>query len=192
MNKVKSLNVVMDSAVRIKWNYVLQKGFYKIGTMGMTVREFMNNVLGYDDQLIELSVRTIFLNYSPVDNIDATRIQDADKLSLGSAMPGVVGIVMGRDNPYKSFRSDISSHEVDVEQSETSARVFIKIFSNLAVDTGTEILARGIEVDASVLADFMSQYKDHVVSGVERDATGFPVLPTGGETVRIVVRFVEV
>lgn len=158
------VRVRMRQEGRLAWNYLLQKGFYLAGRAGMTVREYLASALGYDDRNIEDQVRTIFLNSSPMDDIDSAHVRDGDRLALGSAMPGLIGICMGRDNPYKGFRSDISARaDESVADPRQIIRVFVKIFSTLAVDTGESVLARGIGMDAKELADFLDRHKAHML-----------------------------
>lgn len=164
MNDVARLTVRMKSGAIGGWNLLLQKGFYKTGPAGLTVREFIMSVLGYESDYIDESVRTIFLNYSPVDDIDEARVNDGDKLSLGSAMPGLVGIVMGRDNPFKSFREGITCHDSEIGSEDVeTVRVFMKIFSTLAVETGVAILACGIESTAGDVRIVLGNYKAHLL-----------------------------
>ncbi|MUM77031.1 hypothetical protein GKC30_05235 [Pseudodesulfovibrio sp. F-1] len=160
----KRLRVRMSHQGRLAWNFLLQKGFYLVGQAGMTVREFLAAALGYDDRTIEEQVRTIFLNSSPMDDIDSAHVRDGDRVALGGAMPGLIGICMGRDNPYKGFRSDISvrADETVADNSEPIG-VFVKIFSTLAVDTGEAVLARGIILDAADLAEFLSRQQAHLL-----------------------------
>ena len=111
------LNIHMKTESISGWNFLLQKGFTLQGHAGMSVRAFLQESLGYENCLIDESVRTIFLNSSPVDDIDGAHLKEGDRVALGSAMPGLVGICMGRDNPYKDFRSDISVKEENIAES---------------------------------------------------------------------------
>jgi hypothetical protein len=133
------------------------------GVSGMSVREFLHDVLRFDDAYIEDTVRTIFLNNSPVDNIDTTLLKDGDRMALGSAMPGLVGIVMGRDNPFKSFRSDISAQGGRQEKERKPITVSVKLFSTLAAESGVAILGRGVSLDARLLADFLADKVDCII-----------------------------
>jgi hypothetical protein len=135
------------------------------------VRRFLHEALGFDDDFIESTVRTIFLNNSPVDDLDDTFIKDGDRMALGSAMPGLVGIVMGRDNFYKSFRSGIEVKDHS-RADAAPARIAVKIFSTLAVESGRRVLARGILVDAALLARFLREKKAQLVGGDGLDAEG--------------------
>ena len=164
------LNIHMKTESISGWNFLLQKGFTLQGHAGMSVRAFLQESLGYENCLIDESVRTIFLNSSPVDDIDGAHLKEGDRVALGSAMPGLVGICMGRDNPYKDFRSDISVKEENIAESAVQISVFVKIFSLLAVDTGVDVLKRGISINAELLAGFLEDRMELV-----RDANGLDV-----------------
>jgi len=163
MNNVAFMNIRMTPDAASGWNFLLQKGFFLQGTSGMSVRNLLHDVLGYEDSFIEQTVRTIFRNNRPVDDIDSVFIKDGDRLALGGAMPGIVGIVMGRDNPYKSFRSDISTHDEEVKTDALPIMISMKIFSTLAVETAVDVLERGIFVEASFLADFLEEKADKII-----------------------------
>ncbi|WP_281762403.1 hypothetical protein [Pseudodesulfovibrio nedwellii] len=163
MNNVSFLTIQMMSRAASGWNFLLQKGFFLQGTSRMSVRNLLHDVLGYEDNFIEQTVRTIFRNNRPVDDIDNVFIKDGDRLALGGAMPGIVGIVMGRDNPYKSFRSDISVQKEVKARNIEPITISMKIFSTLAVETGIDVLGRGILVESLTLADFLEEKSDLII-----------------------------
>jgi hypothetical protein len=162
----KDVHLRMKREGRMAWNFLLQKGFFLAGRSGMTVCEFLVESVGYDRSVIDEQVRTIFLNSRPVDDIDNAHLHEGARLALGSAMPGLVGICMGRDNPYKSFRSGIAAGEDSSRPDEREViRVFVKVFSTLAVDTGDGILGRGIMLDAGVLREFLERNAANLIAG---------------------------
>lgn len=180
----------MKEGGRRSWYYPLQKGVFLPTASGMSVREFLHDVLHFDDAYIESTVRTIFLNNSPVDDIDRTRIADGDRLALGSAMPGLVGIVMGRDNPFKSFRSDISARDGATGSSGESIFVGVKLFSSLAAESGAAVLERGVTMDALMLADFLADRTDQVIDADGMDGEALvAALRDGGGRIAIRVEF---
>ena len=185
------LRLTMRSAARTRFNTMLQRGFYLTGRSGMTVREFLREVVGYDDARIDGEVRTVFLNSSPMDGLDETHVQDGDRLALGSAMPGLVGICMGRDNPYKEFRESLALEREDDGEADAPAKVFVKIFSVLAVDTGADILERGIEADREVLGALLEGEKEHIVPEGERSPEEvIAAVKEGPGPLPVTVRFV--
>jgi len=187
MNNVECLNVRMESEALPAWNFILQKGFYLRALSGMTVRQFLVEVLGYESRFIDETVRTIFLNSSPVDDIDTVHVKDGDRVALGGAMPGIVGIVMGRDNPYKEFRSDIACSGNDADLSpENSIRIFTKIFSTIVTKTGVDVLARGIEISCGELASLLEKNKAHLINGDGLEE----LVANPDQDVRVVVEFV--
>jgi hypothetical protein len=189
-NNVVSLRIAMVEGAVAGWNYLLQKGFALEAVSGMSMRLFLRDILGFDDNYIDATVRTIFLNNSPVDDLDAINIHDGDRIALGSAMPGLVGIVMGRNNPYKSFRSDISVRKGSLSIDQVPIVVSVKIFSTLAVESGRDILKRGILVDANMLATFLADKKSQIVEaeGVGAD-TLLAKLATMSGNIPICVNF---
>nr|WP_321257466.1 hypothetical protein [uncultured Pseudodesulfovibrio sp.] len=173
MNNVAFMTIKMMSGAASGWNFLLQKGFFLQGKSGMSVRNLLHDVLGYEDDFIEQKVRTIFRNNRPVDDIDNVFIKDRDRFALGGAMPGIVGIVMGRDNPYKSFRSEISAQKEVKAIRAVPITVSMKIFSTLAVETGIDILGRGILVAPSVLVDFLGEKKDMITEADSKNGNEF-------------------
>ena len=192
MNNIEYMDISIKADAGRKWFHPLQKGFFLEGVSGMSVRNFLNDVLEFDDDFVEGSVRTIFLNNSPVDGIDETYLKDGDRLALGSAMPGLVGIVMGRDNPFKSFRSDISAQDGGQETERKPIQVSVKLFSSLAVETRDAVLGRGVVMGALMLADFLEDKTDSVVDADGMDGAALVAfLREKGDKVAIRVAFVS-
>lgn len=190
MNEIECLTFIMRPDSKKAWYFLLQKGIFVRGRVGASVREFLAESLRYEDAFIESTVRVIFLNSSPVDDIDRVHIKEGDKLALGSSMPGLVGICMGRDNPYSSFRGDISENETEVDESGETVELPVKIFSTLAVDTGEFILKRGFTVDRHSLADFLEERMDMLIDVQgNRGVDVLPLLRSESGVVKIAVNF---
>lgn len=187
MNNVECLTVKMSVDALPAWKFILQKGFFLRAKSGMTVRQFLMEVLGYENSFIDETVRTIFLNSSPVDDISSVHLKDGDRVAIGGAMPGLVGIVMGRDNPYKEFRSGIAcaGNEADLVP-ENEIRIFTKVFSTVVTKTGVDILARGIEIEGAELKALLQENKIHLFNegGLEQ------FVFDQDRDVRVVVEFV--
>ncbi|WP_432737901.1 hypothetical protein [Maridesulfovibrio sp. FT414] len=127
---------------------LLQKGVTVRAVAGMSIREFMEEVIGLNPEYAENRVRTIFLNASPVDDIDGVKIQDGDFVSLSGALPGICGIAMGRDTVISPFRTEISAKASDARRAG-EASIFLKLFNLVASEAGPVLLQKGVIAQAS-------------------------------------------
>lgn len=128
---------------------LLQAGFFMLAREGMSAREFMRDILAFPDPYIEGVVSTVFLDDSPVDDIDATRLAEGSRIALSAAMPGLVGAVMRRNSPYAALRESISYKKdgaaaMSAVERPPEIRVGVKLFNSVMRDRGPELLARGI------------------------------------------------
>ena len=126
---------------------LLQKGVTIRAVAGMSIREFMEEAIGLSADYAEHRVRTIFLNASPVDDIDGVKIQDGDFVSLSGALPGICGIAMGRDTVISPFRTEISAKSSDMRR-EGQALIYLKLFNLVASEAGPVLLQKGVIADA--------------------------------------------
>jgi len=159
------MKIRMKAEGRFLWNFILQKGFYLSTFSGMTVRQFMVETMKFENSFVDNAVRTVFLNSRPVDDIDGAVLRAGDCVALGSAMPGLVGICMGRDNPYKEFRSGIAAESMRLEGARSEEiTVLVKVFSTLAVETGTDLLEQGIRIKTHDLTAFLEKNSAYVMN----------------------------
>jgi hypothetical protein len=87
---------------------LLQAGFWIEAPGPRSVRAFMRETLFFDDDYIEGSISTVFVDSQPVDDLDAALVGPGSRLALSASMPGLVGAIMRIKSPYASFRSAIS------------------------------------------------------------------------------------
>lgn len=127
---------------------LLQKGVGVHGQGGESVREFLEREVGLAPEYVEQDIRTIFLNSSPVDDIDGIKVADGDVLSLSAAMPGLVGIAMGRNTLVSGFRSGISAKPSAMD-GKGAALLTVKLFNMIARDAGPKLLEKGVVLSAA-------------------------------------------
>jgi len=168
---MQTIDVALPRA-DVRWGAalgLLQAGFSMRTQSGMSARVFMREVLGFPDAYIEGVVSTVFVDDSPVDDIDAARLVEGTRIALSAAMPGLVGAVMRRNSPYAALRESISYQKDCYAVGETKGggskaeardptdgeagggagrspeiRVGVKLFNSVMTDRGPEVLARGI------------------------------------------------
>lgn len=139
------------------WNTLLQKGVVVRARVGISVSAFLEQQLGIDAAYVENVVRTIFVNGSPVDDVNTAPVNDGDVLALAGAMPGLVGIAMGRDTLVSSFRSDISCRGGEVSEDGTMGLVTVKAFNVVAQTAGEKILNHGIVLSAEAFQLYLTE-----------------------------------
>lgn len=133
---------------------LLQKGITIYSSSGMSIREFMIKGIGLNPDYAETRVRAIFLNGSPVDDIDEITIKDGDEISLSGALPGISGIAMCRDTPIGAFRSDISA-KASGEVRSGEAKIYLKLFNLIAQEAGPILLKRGVITQAENVRHYL-------------------------------------
>ncbi len=135
---------------------LLQKGVVIHATSGMSIRDFMVETIGLDPDYAETRVRAIFVNGSPVDDIDGVKINDGDEVSLSGALPGISGIAMCRDTPIGAFRSDISAKASDAT-STGDAKIYLKLFNLIAQEAGKTLLRKGVTAQAEDVRTYLKE-----------------------------------
>ncbi|MDQ7831960.1 MAG: hypothetical protein RDU30_09510 [Desulfovibrionaceae bacterium] len=119
---------------------------------------FLGDILRLDPDYVQNRLRTIFVNGQPVDDIAETMLSPGDELALSVAMPGLVGICMRLDSPFKSFRGDIT-HGRAASRSHAEAQagtVSVKLFNFIALEIGPGLMARGVTLSGERLARAMA------------------------------------
>jgi hypothetical protein len=184
---MQAIDIAMARA-DVRWGAalaLLQAGFSLPAREGMSARDFMREALGFPDDYIEGVVSTVFLDDSPVDDIDAARIVEGSRIALSAAMPGLVGAVMRRHSPYAalretiSYRSDVGSEwsagglsEGGTEGRSAAIRVGVKLFNSVMRDRGPEVLARGIFLQGERAAETLRLFEAVVIVGGTHSGRG--------------------
>ncbi|HJV65206.1 MAG TPA: hypothetical protein VJ550_05710 [Geomonas sp.] len=122
---------------------LLQGGVTLRVTVGRTLRELLTGQLGIPADYVTGRITTIFLNNSPLDDLDVVINQGA-RVSLSAAMPGLVGAVMRRSGFYAALREGITYAELEGGAHPASGTITLKLFNLLLSEVGPLILARGI------------------------------------------------
>lgn len=149
---------------------LLQKGVAIHATAGMSIREFMTEAIGLSAEYAEDRVRAIFVNSSPVDDIDGVKIKDGDIVSLSGALPGICGIAMSRDTVISGFRSDISAKASDAVR-QGDALIHVKLFNLVANEAGATLLQKGVIAES---CDIVKALKENAPKSI--NAQSGPVI----------------
>jgi hypothetical protein len=156
---------------------LLQKGVTVPAIVGCPLRNLLCDQFAIPHEYVTNRITTLFLDNSPVDELDRTIIRNGSRVTLSAAMPGLVGATMRRGGFYAALRQGISHVSEEGVAADASGTVRVKLFNLLLAELGPLILARGILLDSSELADLISGLPDQTVAVVPgSDATLLSVL----------------
>ena len=144
-----------------KFLFLLQKGVIVRGNIGCSIRSFLCDQLGISPDYVEKRMQTCFLNGKAVDDIDKAILENGARLSLSSALPGLLGATLRKGGYYASLRSGISYKESRFAEQVHEGDVFLKLFNQISKELGPDILHKGVIVPARDMEEFFrEQSKD--------------------------------
>jgi hypothetical protein len=129
---------------------LLQRGVTVQSVVGCSLNELLCRHLGIAEGYIAARVTTIFLNNSPLDDLETT-IDHGARITLSGAMPGLVGAVMRRSGYYAAFRQGITYEETAARRREASGTITLKLFNLLLSELGPLVLSHGVLLEQEEL-----------------------------------------
>lgn len=125
---------------------------------GRSLRQTLAEDLGLGAECVEKRIQTVFLDGSPVDDIDADHVRPGCALALAGALPGVAGICMQRQSRIGVYREGITHRaEEELPASTRSLRITLKLFNVVAVECLAQVLSHGVEVRSGRLAELFEE-----------------------------------
>lgn len=155
MYKAISVHVSVTNDDMVFWLAPFRRGALVPCRTGNSLAQVLTQQLGMDADYIERRVRTVFINGCPVDDLEEAVLADRDEVALAGAMPGLVGICMGRNSPVAGFRRDITFKSV--AQDQRDGFIVLKLFNTVGLEAGPLILKRGIMLPCSELRALAGQ-----------------------------------
>lgn len=132
---------------------LLQSGFYMKVPTGKSLRDILL-YCGFANDFINSSIKTIFLNSQPVDNIDRTCISEGDVVGLSGSMPGLVGATLRSGSHLAAYRRNISLNPEEPLENNTEGLIQIRVFNVVLKEAGEFLLDRGVFVERELLMEF--------------------------------------
>jgi hypothetical protein len=140
---------------------LLQKGVTVPATVGCTLRSLLCDQLAIPSEYVTNRITTLFLDNSPVDDLDRTIIHNGSRVTLSAAMPGLVGATMRRGGFYAALRQGISHVTEETAALDVDGTVRIKLFNLLLAELGPLLLARGIILENPELGEILNAIPGH-------------------------------
>jgi hypothetical protein len=131
---------------------------------GCSVRKFLYEELRLKPEYVSEKIQTVFLDGRPVDKLEGAIVKNGSRLSLSSAMPGLVGVTLRRGSILASFREAITYVEESGTRKEVKGSIYMKLFNLVMKEMGPLFLERGIYVQSSDLLDFIMNQNDNFLT----------------------------
>ena len=171
MHQHTTLHIQATTAELLGLTPLFREGVTICLTGGRPLRHSMTQDLGLAPDCVEERVQTVFLDGSPVDDIDADQVTPGCTLALAGALPGVAGIAMRRGSPVGAFREGITHHASTDQSTGAQVAVTLKLFNSVALECLTTVLARGVQVRAARLMELLETDPD-VLNGARFELEG--------------------
>ncbi len=140
-----------------RYTVLLQSGIVIRIPSPCTIGEFLDRLSGFTSDYIDNRVQTIFLNGTAMDNLATPITGKNPVLAISAAMPGLAGAIFRRGSIHAALRSKSAAVSGETDVNETIS-VRLKLFNMIAVEKGEALLAQGVGITGSTLADFFSDH----------------------------------
>ena len=138
--------------------YLLQQGFVVTTQPGYSIKDFLCEQMGIDENYLKNRIQTLFLNGMPVDDVENAYIQNNATLALSGAMPGLVGALLRSGGALAAMRNTISYTGGPVPTQKSEIRVKIKLFNLILKELGPLFLGNGVLMPTEKFQDFLLRH----------------------------------
>ena len=141
---------------------LLSQGMVIFIQAGVSVRELLCGQLGIREGYLDTRIQTVFLNSKPVDDVEATIVENGSTLALSGPMPGLVGATMRRGGFFSGMRSQISYDNTLSSAQKNSGKIVLKLFNLVAKELGPTFLQNGLWIPGKRLKQFIHENLDNL------------------------------
>lgn len=149
-----TLDLTCEPPVHVLFALMFQQGFMLRGRIGSTIREALCEQWGVETGYLDGRINTVFLDGSPVDDVDKARLAEGSVLALSASMPGFVGAALRKGGFYAKMRQGIT-HMGDAGAEVPREGFFVlKLFNMVAEELGPLFLKEGIWLESKAFEEF--------------------------------------
>ena len=153
--KMKNLNLVMETEALSKYTTLLQSGIYVEVEQGTSIGELLFALPGFSEEYVNKSVQTIFLNGLPADNLQQQLFGREAVVAISAAMPGLAGAIFRKGGVHASLRTTTAGKLSSANAPESPVTIRLKLFNIIAKDRGEQLLSNGCVISAKSLQQFL-------------------------------------
>jgi hypothetical protein len=137
------------------FSVILQTGFLLPVDSVQPLRKVLCGQFGVDEEYLDKSINTIFVDGKSVDNVEDVVISPGSVVSLSGAMPGFVGAALRKGGFYSRMRQEITYNPDESEKRGGKGLFCLKLYNIVVRDLGPLFLSRGILVKGLDVFDFL-------------------------------------
>jgi hypothetical protein len=174
-NPLFQLRVGSDKS-RLLYTTLLQSGIEVKSHAGIGIGNFLCNLDGFTEEYLASSVETLFLNGTPVDDLEQPMGGSSPVLALSAAMPGLAGAIFRKNSFQSALRTTTKPLNSDHQKKE-EITVTLKLFNSVAKDRGVELLQRGVTLKAAKVMAFLTKMpnRENHLQGASLNGQPLPV-----------------
>lgn len=165
LKNIDKLELIPSEGQISRFCTLMQKGCFVRVQTGCSLSDLLCDQFHISPDYIRNEIKVIFLDHSPVDDLDAAIIKEGGVLALSAAMPGLVGAAMRRDG-LSWMRTSISYREDESDHDKKDGIVNVKLFNQVMSDLGESFLKRGVYIDSRFLSGFLERFAGEFWMGV--------------------------
>jgi hypothetical protein len=149
-----TVDLTCEPPVHVLFALMFQQGFMLRGRIGSTIREALCEQWGIETGYLDGRINTVFLDGSPVDDVDKARLAEGSVLALSASMPGFVGAALRKGGFYAKMRQGITHVEDAATEGPREGFFMLKLFNMVAEELGPLFLKEGIWLDSKAFEEF--------------------------------------
>ena len=143
-----------------RFNEILQRGFFVINPVGISIEEFLTKQIGLSRQYIGYKISTVLLDGKIVHDIGSALIKRGSVLAFSSALPGFVGASLRSGSINQSLGESSTSREINSPDSKDRGVFCVKLYNLPMLELGPYFMKRGILLRSASLEEFLKTQPD--------------------------------
>jgi len=142
------------------FNEILQRGFFLINPVGISIEEFLTRQIGLSREYIGHKISTIFLDGKIVHDIGSAIIKRGSVLAFSSALPGFVGASLRSGSINQSLCESSTSREINSPDGKDRGVFCVKLYNLPMLDLGPSFMRSGILLRSAGIREFLKTQPD--------------------------------
>jgi len=164
-NHAENIHISIDKEIVSTFFWFLEKGVKKEIFVGSSIRELLSEQLNVSMDYIDNRIKTLFLNYNPVGDINKTIVNDGAILALSTAMPGLAGATFRRMESSEPSLNKIDDKK-NLEQEK--GIIVLKFFNMVLEELGPALLESGVLIPKDELVRFFTEHSGAITAACNK------------------------